>query len=641
MSPFANEIVSMMPHHQLGAQFAGFAPPTSNYYRLPNDWFDIWRAARETLAEGDRPARIVAPLKITEYVIKHSWGWQNFNDPIRLSRSDMRQGRQGKNGRLDAGTGLGSEATISRGIELAINLGLLEQIAHNQDAARQERYYLPRLDPQAVDDIPTESAEFVGFSTPTQNYFVVPKSWSDTAAGIRSEVLILSIEYLFRHTWGWQLRDGQVRWLDADEVTNGRRYRSAERQGERYDAGTGYSVRQVRSALSDGVERGLLVWRSGADGQREYALRMDWMRGIIDGHYETADDVDPIQPEKLVGGVRPATRSAEKSVGGQEKTVEGTEKSVDPTEKPVGVREKGVDPAEKDVDRTYKDTSGKTPTPNPSNKTAATNHRAAPVAAAENSQQDDHTIYFRAELENGNLSEAHPITVSEAAEIALVQPGAFYWSITDLQSPRDLDSGEPFSPDEITAQVSLDAAIFDNDHAVITDGEQFQRRQLLDLAQRNTAVIHDVWQLFDLPRPPNLELALAKRRQRLDQLREQHTVWGHPDLSTALEKIGIAPTDAQRLVAQHGLGLVGSWLRAVRQRSDRLQNPAGLLIAKLRAGETPPGGPMAVADTISTSTNPLAHINHLLTQLLDAVRQLDAPQFTPLAATLETLQEAL
>ena len=142
-------------------QFPGFIRPESNYYRLPNDWFDIWQQARLTLADGDRPARIVAPLKITEYIIKHSWGWQNFSEPIRLSRADLRQGRQDRQrNQLDQGTGFGSEATISRGIELAIQLGLLEQHHDNTDPARQSRYYLPRLAPHPADELPLESENF-------------------------------------------------------------------------------------------------------------------------------------------------------------------------------------------------------------------------------------------------------------------------------------------------------------------------------------------------------------------------------------------------------------------------------------------------------------------------------------------------
>ena len=356
-------------------QFPGFTRPESNYYRLPNNWFDIWQQARQTLAAADRPARIVAPLKITEYIIRHSWGWQNFSEPIRLTRTELRQGRQDKKQkRLDQGTGLGSQATISRGIELAIELGLLEQHCDNSDPARQTRHYLPRLAPHADNsELPPDHADFKGFASPTQNYFVVPKSWSDMAAGLKSEVQILVIEYFFRHTWGWQMRDGEVRWLDADEVASGRRYRSPEREGARYDHGTGYSTRQVRDALTAGVKARMLVWRRKADGQREYALCLKGMTGVVDGYYDPAP----------VAAAEPA-RLTEKGVPPTEKTVHRTEKSVPPTEKTVGL-------TEKTVDRTYKDTSNKTLVQNTPEKPAATKHRATPPDAAAE-QTDDRAI---------------------------------------------------------------------------------------------------------------------------------------------------------------------------------------------------------------------------------------------------------
>lgn len=249
------------------AEFDGFARPTSNYYRLPNNWFDLWRQTRQVLATGERPARIIAPLKVTEYIIKYTWGYSNFETAVRLSRSDLRQGRRGRRGQwLDAGTGLASEATLSRGIELALTLGLLEQQEDNRDVARQERFYLPRLRPDLEEEELPDAESFSGFNRPEANYFAVPHTWTNLSARINSEVLLLGMTYFFRHTWGWQNEARTVRWLEADEVANGRRYRSAERRGERYDQGIGYTPRQVREALDEGVKDELLVWREPEDG---------------------------------------------------------------------------------------------------------------------------------------------------------------------------------------------------------------------------------------------------------------------------------------------------------------------------------------------------------------------------------------
>ena len=50
--------------------FPGFFRPKSNFYRLPNDWFDIWANIRQKTGRS----RILALLKIVEYVIKWTWG---------------------------------------------------------------------------------------------------------------------------------------------------------------------------------------------------------------------------------------------------------------------------------------------------------------------------------------------------------------------------------------------------------------------------------------------------------------------------------------------------------------------------------------------------------------------------------------
>ena len=39
-------------------QFPGFTRPESNYYRLPNNWFDIWQQARQQALAANQPFRI-------------------------------------------------------------------------------------------------------------------------------------------------------------------------------------------------------------------------------------------------------------------------------------------------------------------------------------------------------------------------------------------------------------------------------------------------------------------------------------------------------------------------------------------------------------------------------------------------------
>ncbi len=107
---------------------------------------------------------------------------------------------------------------------------------------------------------------------------------------LSSEVAILSVEYLFLHTWGWETWDGRACWLTEDEIAHGRQYATGE---ELYDAGISYSLRAVHDGLREALAQGLLVWRENARrnaGQnarqnacqnvRQYAL---YLQGMVIG----------------------------------------------------------------------------------------------------------------------------------------------------------------------------------------------------------------------------------------------------------------------------------------------------------------------------------------------------------------------
>jgi len=130
--------------------FPGFQRPRSNFYRLPNDWFAAWRAARATRGGG----RIVGPLKASEYVLKWTWGYQNFDRPLRINWHNFQYGRLIGQTRQDRGTGLSSRI-LGEALDTAVALGFLER---HGDPARP--CYLPHLRP-AAEDVPG----FLGEST--------------------------------------------------------------------------------------------------------------------------------------------------------------------------------------------------------------------------------------------------------------------------------------------------------------------------------------------------------------------------------------------------------------------------------------------------------------------------------------------
>ena len=599
--------------------FPGFERPVGNFYRLPNEWFDLWRAARDGLSQpGSRPRRILAPLKIVEYVIKHTWGWSNFDQPIRLSRSELRRGRHGSKGRrVDQGAGLSSEASITRGISTGLALNMLEQVDQSGSAGDREWCYLPKLGADCEEKECQEQSG-TGFRRPEANFFLVPKVWTDLSGDICSEALILGVEYLFRHTWGWQAGQGEVRWLDADEIANGRRYRSLERRGERYDGGIGYTDRQTRDALQEGVKRNLLVWRYRQRGHKEHALRLRWMTDVsADGYFDP--DIQEGEPaagqngggrEESVWGTEIGVGGGEASVGGMEESVEGTEESVWGTEEgvgggeeTVGGREETVGATEKGVGILYKDTSGKTPTQDTQEQTPTTTHRRRvdrdrqDVGGLAVVDDDQILVFFRPDIGKDELGEPRQLTLDQAGQTILAEKGAWYWSEADLADP-DRSQREGYTASEVAAQVALDMCLLGPESAIVDNGITVEVFTLTDIARLlaepenewvQPSVYCCLWHLLDLPTPDKARSTSDRRRKRLDQQRAQAEEWGDPDLVSALGGLSISVDDARQLIAGHGEKMVAAWLSALRASCGQPRNPAGVLISNLRAGKTPPG----------------------------------------------------
>ncbi len=112
------------------SDFQGFRYPSSNFFRLPNEWFDITH--NMTLAE----------LKVVEYVLRHTWGFQE--NIKRISLVEFENGRKTREGEhLDHGTGL-SRPSIRKGLQLAVEHGFL--VVHKEgDPGRQRHLYGPNM----------------------------------------------------------------------------------------------------------------------------------------------------------------------------------------------------------------------------------------------------------------------------------------------------------------------------------------------------------------------------------------------------------------------------------------------------------------------------------------------------------------
>jgi len=67
--------------------FQGFSKPEANFFRLPNEWTDI-TAHITSLAE----------MKLVEYVLKHTWGYSEFDMVKKITTDEFMYGRKKKDG---------------------------------------------------------------------------------------------------------------------------------------------------------------------------------------------------------------------------------------------------------------------------------------------------------------------------------------------------------------------------------------------------------------------------------------------------------------------------------------------------------------------------------------------------------------
>lgn len=125
--------VSALPR-TIPPPFQGFGLPEQNWFKMPNEWTDI-TAEITSLAE----------LKVVEYVLKHTWGYQEYGIAKRITTEEFMYGRKRKDGeRIDRGTGLSNRSVID-GLRRAVEHGYLTEEVDDQDRARIKKYYALRM----------------------------------------------------------------------------------------------------------------------------------------------------------------------------------------------------------------------------------------------------------------------------------------------------------------------------------------------------------------------------------------------------------------------------------------------------------------------------------------------------------------
>lgn len=119
-----------MNEDQPKEKFGGFVPPVSNYCKLPIAFIEAFPLF-SSLAE----------LMVVLYILRHTWGYQEFDEGKRITLDEFMNGRKRRNGtRIDDGTGLTKSAVLS-GLSKAIDDGFIAVEVNAFDKARVQKFY--------------------------------------------------------------------------------------------------------------------------------------------------------------------------------------------------------------------------------------------------------------------------------------------------------------------------------------------------------------------------------------------------------------------------------------------------------------------------------------------------------------------
>lgn len=116
--------------------FPGWELPTENWSKLPHAFISLL------------PYMTAAEMKVTLYLLRHTWGYGNFDEPLAITLDEFMYGRAGKNGgRLDEGTGLARQSVLN-GLNAAEERGTMISFRDDGDLARAKKLYGLKFRPQ-------------------------------------------------------------------------------------------------------------------------------------------------------------------------------------------------------------------------------------------------------------------------------------------------------------------------------------------------------------------------------------------------------------------------------------------------------------------------------------------------------------
>jgi hypothetical protein len=152
--------------------FIGFTQSSvqDEYFRMPAIWIDVC-AAIDNLAE----------LKIIQYVLRHTWGYREYEQTKHITVDEFMHGRKRTDGtRMDSGTGL-SESAVKDGLARALKHEFLVCYVDDSDKARIKKYYGLKMQNEEVDshedDIQRDLIKpSEGFKKPLNEVYQTPRS---------------------------------------------------------------------------------------------------------------------------------------------------------------------------------------------------------------------------------------------------------------------------------------------------------------------------------------------------------------------------------------------------------------------------------------------------------------------------------
>lgn len=130
--------------------FDGFLEPFENWSKLPH-----------TLISALPLVDSLAELKIVLYILRHTWGYKEYDAAKPITTDEFAHGRKKKDGsRIDNGIGM-SEPSIRSGVKLAIKHGFIKVTTDKTDLARVEKsYQLNIQESEGVNLLPPEGKKF-------------------------------------------------------------------------------------------------------------------------------------------------------------------------------------------------------------------------------------------------------------------------------------------------------------------------------------------------------------------------------------------------------------------------------------------------------------------------------------------------